>query len=151
HHTEPWTHRAVFIETRSHDIHTELQRAWLVKNCWPHTGPASVIHVHPHTLIMCQLHDLLQLIRWHNLVRHRQAGQHHQPDARLPLQGSGKLLDTRRVDERGAGLGNNPDNGWMAIARRDTNDDITRLDERQMRGIRRTGEPVEKGDIVLLG
>ena len=97
------------------------------------------------------MHDLLQLICWHNLVRHCQAGQYHQPDARLPLQGSGKLLNTRRVDERGAGLGNSPDNGRVAIARRDTNDDITRLDERQMRSIRRAGEPVEEGDIVLLG
>src|SRR5258706_190829 len=54
HDAEPWTHRAIFIETGGHDIHTELKRAWLVKNCLPHAGPTSVIHVDTPILIMRQ-------------------------------------------------------------------------------------------------
>src|SRR5439155_26811953 len=150
HDTEPWPYRAVLVEARGHDVDTELQRAGLIKERRSHTGSASVVNVHRHPPGVRQVHDLLELVCGHDLVRHCQPGHDYQRYTGLTLQRRRELVDPGRVDQRGAGLRHGAHDRRVTVACRYPKDHVPRLDQCEMGRIRGTCEPVEKGHVVLL-
>ena len=100
---------------------------------------------------MSHLDDCPHLVERHELVRDREAGQYDERDLRLTRQRLLEVVDPARIHEPRADVARGADDGRVAVALGDADDDVSRPDEHEVRGERRARQPVEQRRVVALG
>jgi hypothetical protein len=116
-----------------------------------HTRTAGIIDIDERALVVCDAHDLADRVERQQLVGDRKARQDDECHFRLASDSVLERGHTSSVGKPRTRMIGGTQNRRMAVARRHADNHVARLHQRQMRRHCRAGQPVEHGNIVLVG